>query len=305
MKLRLLSNLLFLALIPAVAYAQNPNLVEKEVSVYGFNLHYAEAGSGPPVIFLHGLGSNWRRWERTVEALAPDFHFLALDQIGHGDSDQPLTNYSSALLVEFLAGFMQALQIPRATLVGNSMGAGIATEMAVSHPALVERLILVDGAGYRPTNPTSPPTAAQVRLLQLLNSSTLAETRELETRLYYDDSRVTEALVAKTYTMRLKAAYTISKLVEAAVKGIGGVTEAEMRSITVPTLIIWGKEDEMAPLALAERLHKDIAGSQLAVIDHCGHMPQIEKAEEFNQLVRGFLHTGKIPAKETPRAEQQ
>lgn len=305
MRLRLLSNLLFLALIPAVAHAQSPNLVEKAVSVYGFTLHYAEAGSGPRVILLHGLGSDWRRWERTVAALAPDFHLLALDQIGHGASDKPLANYTSALLVEFLAGFMQALQIPRATLIGNSMGAGIATEMAVSYPALVERLILVDGAGYRPTNPTSPPTAAQLRLLQLLNSSTLAETRELETRLYYDDSRVTEALVAKTYTMRLKAAYTISKLVEAAVKGIGGVTEAEIHSITVPTLIIWGKEDEMAPLAVAERLHQNIAGSQLAVINHCGHMPQLEKAEEFNQLVRGFLQTGKVPAKETTRAERQ
>lgn len=300
MKFHYWVNLLSVLLVVAVAEAQSPKLTEKEISVYGFKLHYAEAGSGPAVILLHGNGSDWRRWQLTVDALATDFHVLALDQIGHGESDKPLANYSSELLVDFLVGFMQALQIPRATLVGNSMGARVAVATAVHYPSLVERLILVDGAGYRSVG---PPTAAQLRVLQLLNCSTLAEARELAKRLYYDDSRVTEALVAETYTRRLKVAYTISKLGEATVKGLSGVTEEEMRSITVPTLIVWGKEDEMALLATAERLHKDIAGSQLAVIDQCGHLPQMEKPEEFNQLVRGFLQTGKVPGKATTKGE--
>src|SRR4051812_44595196 len=103
----------------------------KDVTVLGFKLHYLEAGRGAPVVLLHGLGGDGSRWGPNIEPLAKDFHVFALDQIGFGQSDKPLANYHTGMLAEFLAGFLKAVNVPKASLVGNSMGAGVALYMAV------------------------------------------------------------------------------------------------------------------------------------------------------------------------------
>lgn len=265
----------------------------KDATVLGFKIHYLEAGQGAPLVLLHGLGGDGSRWAPNIGPLARDFRVLAVDQIGFGQSDKPLANYHGGMLAEFVAGFMKAIGVPRASLVGNSMGAGTATYMAVHFPQMVEKLVLVDGAGYR-RRPTDPPAGRDRRLRQIQNSVTREETREFFRVLFYHKTMVTDAMVDEQLAMRLRSAFAITKIQEAGKLGLGGVTEEEMRSIKAPTLIVWGRYDELASPTGADRLNKDIVGSHKVLIDLAGHMPQLERADEFNRLVREFIKEGKV-----------
>jgi pimeloyl-ACP methyl ester carboxylesterase len=267
--------------------------IGKDVTVLGFRLHYLEAGRGSPVVLLHGLGGDGSRWRPNIEPLAKDFHVFALDQIGFGESDKPLANYHTGMLAEFLVGFLKAAGIPKASLVGNSMGAGVALYTAVHYPEMVDRIVLADGGGYRSTAgaAAAPPTPEALRRRQLQNSVTRDETREFFRILFHDKSLVTEKMVDEQLTLRLRAAFTITKMQEAGERG--SLTEQEVRSVKAPTLVVWGKYDELANPAGADRLEKTIPGARKVIIDNCGHMPQLERADEFNRLVRDFLLTAK------------
>jgi 2-hydroxy-6-oxonona-2,4-dienedioate hydrolase len=267
--------------------------IGKDVTVLGFKLHYLEAGRGSPVVLLHGLGGDGSRWGPNIEPLAKDFHVFALDQIGFGESDKPLANYHTGMLAEFLVGFLKAAGMAKASLVGNSMGAGVALYTAVHFPEMVDRIVLADGGGYRAAAgaAAAPPTPEALRRRQLQNSVTRDETREFFRILFHDKSLVTDKMVDEQLTLRLRAAFTITKMQEAGERG--SLTEQEVRSVKAPTLVVWGKYDELANPAGADRLEKAIAGARKVIIDDCGHMPQLERADEFNRLVRDFLLTAK------------
>jgi pimeloyl-ACP methyl ester carboxylesterase len=274
----------------SVSGQQRSTVAAKDVSVLGFKLHYLEAGHGAPVVLLHGLGGDGSRWAPNIEPLAKDFHVFALDQIGFGESDKPLANYHTGMLAEFLVGFLKAAGIPKASLVGNSMGAGVALYTAAKFPQMVDRIVLADGGGFR--SPSGRPAAATPEALhrrQIQNSVTRDETREFFRILFHDKSLVTDKMVDDQLALRLRAAFTITKVQEAGEKGLGSLTEADVRAVKAPTLIVWGKYDELADPAGADRLEAAIPGSKKVIVDNCGHMPQLEKAAEFNALVREFL----------------
>src|SRR5258708_33462899 len=156
------------AIVAFAALAQpRAAAVGKDVTVLGFRLHYLEAGRGAPVVLLHGLGGDGSRWGPNIDPLAKDFHVFALDQIGFGQSDKPLANYHTGMLADFLVGFLKAAGVPKASLVGNSMGAGVALYTAVHFPDVVDRIVLADGGGYRSSASgagaaTKPPHADDI-----------------------------------------------------------------------------------------------------------------------------------------------
>jgi pimeloyl-ACP methyl ester carboxylesterase len=280
---------------PGAARVEGPGggVVEKDVTVFGFKLHYLEAGRGAPVVLLHGLGGDGSRWRPNIEPLARDFHVFALDQIGFGQSDKPLANYHTGMLADFLVGFLKAVGVPKASLVGNSMGASVALYTAAKFPASVDRIVLADGGGYRSAagERTAAPTPDAIRRRQLQNSVTHDETREFFRILFHDKSLVTDKMVDEQFAMRLRSAFTITKMQEAGERG--SLTEQDVRAVKTPTLIVWGKYDELANPSGADRLEQAIAGSRKMIIDNCGHMPQLERADEFNRLVREFLTSTK------------
>ena len=262
--------------------------VAKDVTVFGQRLHYLEAGRGEPVILLHGTGGEGARWMPTIKGLAPSFRIIALDQIGFGQSDKPLTMYHSGVFAGFLAGFMQAIGVPRAAVIGQSMGAGVALYLAVHHPDKVERLVLVDGGGYRTaSDPPPPPPSWHDR--QIANAGTLEESREYLEKLYYDHGFITDKMVEQNLVLRLRSAYTIESMQIANARGLGGVTEEEVRAIKVPTLLVWGMNDPLSPVANADKLNAAIKGSRKVLIDKAGHYPFLEHADKFNQIVLEFL----------------
>jgi pimeloyl-ACP methyl ester carboxylesterase len=269
--------------------------VAKDVSVLGFKLHYLEAGRGAPVILLHGLGGDDSRWGPNIAPLARDFHVFALDQIGFGQSDKPLANYHTGMLAEFLVEFLKQVNVPKASLVGNSMGAGVALYTAVHYPDVVDRIVLADGGGFRARGAAAPapPSPEQLRRRQLQNSVTREETREFFRILFHDKSLVTDKMVDEQLAMRLRSAFTITRIQESGEKGLAALTEEQVRGVRAPTLVMWGRYDELADPAGADRLANTIPGARKVIVEDCGHMPQLEKADEFNRIVREFLSSAR------------
>ena len=259
--------------------------VAKDATVLSFKLHYLEAGHGPAVILLHGLGGDGSRWGPNIEPLAAHFRVIALDQIGFGQSDKPLADYNDGMLSQFLVEFMKTIGLTKASLVGNSMGAAVAAYTAVHYPGYVDKIVLVDGAGYAPSGTGHP----NPHLRAIQNGTTLEETREFFRIMFYNKALVTDAMVRANLILRLRSAYTIRKVQESSAAGRGGLTDQQMSTIKAPTLIIWGKYDGLANPASADRLHRDIPGSQKIVIDKAGHMPQLEQSAEFDRIVTAFL----------------
>jgi pimeloyl-ACP methyl ester carboxylesterase len=273
--------LLAISLLVAVqARAQSP----KEILVFGQKINYVEAGSGPTVILLHGLGGSWQAWHFNIGPLAEKFHVIVPDQIGFGKSDKPLVNYRIRTYVDFLDQFCKQLKIERATLIGNSMGGWIAAAFTAAFPDRVDKLVLVDAAGY------APPKDFDMRTLYRLNPTTREGMKSLAAKVFYNKAFLTDAAIEQAMAARLAAGdgYTIQSISESIIRGEDFLDDA-VKTIKRPTLIVWGRQDGLVALSEGERFNKDIAGSKLVVIDQCGHVPNIEKPGEFNAAVIKFL----------------
>ena len=287
---RVFFTALLLASASTIAVAAQANAsqagapVTKEVLVFGQKINYAEAGSGPTVILLHGLGGSWQSWHFNIAPLAEKYRVIVPDQIGFGKSDKPLVNYRIRTYVDFLDEFCKELKIERATLVGNSMGGWIAAMFTAAFPDRVDKLVLVDAAGY------TPPKDLDTRLLFSLNPTTKEETKVLLAKVFYSKALQTDLAIKQSVAARLAAGdgYTIKSITESIIRGEDFLDDA-VKNIRRPTLIVWGREDGLVALAEGQRFNKDIAGSKLIVFDQCGHVPNIEKATEFNAAVLKYL----------------
>jgi pimeloyl-ACP methyl ester carboxylesterase len=272
------------------AMAQKVEPVAKDATVFSYKIHYLEAGRGAPVILLHGSGGEGARWMPTMQGLAPDFRVIAPDQIGWGASDKPLTIYHGGVFAEFVARFMREIGVPKAALVGQSMGAGVALQMAVKYPQMVERMVLVNGGSFISPNDRPPPAATpDWHARQIANAGTLAESREYLEKMYYNHSLISDELVEHNLILRLRSAYTAESVQTASARGLGQLTEEEVRGIKLPTLLVWGANDKLSPPANADKLHAAIVGSRKLLIDKAGHYPFIEHPDQFNAAVREFL----------------
>lgn len=282
--------LLLFGVFADTAAAQQAAIADKVATIYGVRIHYREAGAAtsPTVILLHGLGGDSSNWAATIAPLAAKYRVIVPDQIGFGKSDKPVLNYRVGTLVDFLHGLMKELKIERASLVGNSLGGFTALAFALAHPEKVEKLVLVDAAGYALPKDTDP------QALNALNPSTREGVRQVMGLIFYNKQLYTsDAAVDMMFARKMQAGdgYTVRAFSESILRG-DDVLDGKLGVIKQPTLIIWGREDLLTPLAMGERFHKDIKGAQLVVLEKCGHVPQMEKAAEFNAALLKFLDGG-------------
>jgi pimeloyl-ACP methyl ester carboxylesterase len=269
--------------VSSVAQTQIPPPDEVTV-VYGQKIHYVEAGQGPAVILLHGLGAVKEIWGASMGPLSAKYHVYALDQIGFGLSDKPLLDYRIATFTDFVFGFMEVQHLSKATLVGNSLGGWIALDFALQHPEMVDKVVLVDAAGL-PWQQQSGPAIN-------LNPASFAATRKMLEALFYDKKKMVTELFAQAVFishMRNNDGYTIDRTLQGFATENQFLNEAKLGSIHAPTLVVWGREDALIPLASGEKFRDHIPGAKMVVFDQCGHVPQIEKAPEFNRAVLDFL----------------
>ena len=268
----------------SAAQAQQPAQT-KVATVYGAKIHYLEAGSGPAVILLHGLGGSSANWASNIGPLSQKYRVIVPDQIGFGRSDKPMINYRVATLVDFLNGLYKELKIERASLVGNSLGGFTAAAFALAYPQKVDRIVLVDAAGF------AFPKDADPRLLNALNPSTREGVRQILSLIFYNKAMFTsDAAVDTFYAQKIATGdgYTVQRFIESIVRG-EDILDGKLEAIKHPTLIIWGREDALTPLAMGERFKKELPNSELFIIEKCGHVPQMEKAAEFNAALMKFL----------------
>jgi 2-hydroxy-6-oxonona-2,4-dienedioate hydrolase len=264
---------------------------DKEVRVYGQKIRYVEAGTGEagksePVILLHGLGGNSSNWTLNINVLAARYRVIVPDQVGFGQSDKPMINYRVGTYVDFLDRLYSELKIERAVLVGNSMGGWIAALYAIAHPERVSRLVLVDAAGF------APPKDFDTKQLAALNPSTREGIRQLASLVFYNKQLYTSnEAVDFMLTQRMAAGdgYTIESLI-ASIARREDMLDGKLSAIKQPTLIIWGRQDGLTPLAeFGERFKREIPSAEFIIFEECGHVPMVEKATEFNTALMKFL----------------
>src|SRR5437588_3470702 len=256
--------------------------------------NYHEAGSGTPVILIHGSGpgvSAWANWRLAIPSLAERLHVFAYDQVGFGYSELPAQHaYGLARWTEHLLSFMQAVGLERAHLVGNSMGASVALAAAVTHPEVVDRLVLMGPMGVR----------FQLRPGEGLDAvwgytPSVANMRRLIDIFAYDPGKFpTDQLAELRYeaSIRPGAQEAFSSMFpEPRQEQVDALAAYEDRipEIQNQTLLIHGREDRVNPLETSLKLLNVIPNAQLHVFGHCGHWTQLEPRDAFNRLVREFL----------------
>jgi pimeloyl-ACP methyl ester carboxylesterase len=257
---------------------------DKTVVVLGQTLHYWDVGSGPVVVLVHGLGSKKENdWGRVVGPLSQKYRVIAPDQLGFGRSDKPMIDYSIQTYVDFLNEFLHELKIEKATLVGESLGGWISALYTLEsasdkHMIPVEKLVLVDAAGLRQDKPIPD-----------LNPSTLVAERKLLQVVFYDSSWVTDEVVKTSLAERIREniSYTVRSILSNPMLPSERL-DGKLGGIHVPTLVVWGKQDELLPIASGERYSKEIAGAKFVSFEKCGHVPPVEKTAEFVAAVEDF-----------------
>jgi len=260
---------------------------DKTIAVFGQTIHYWDVGSGPVVVLVHGLGSRKEDWLPVLEPLSQKYRLLAPDQIGFGKSEKPLLDYSVQTYVDFLNEFLRELRVEKASLVGESLGGWIsalyATELGEgAHLVPIDKLVLVDAAGLKQDAP-----------IPNLNPSSLAAMRGVMEAVFYDTSWLNEDALRKIFTDKLSVhdGYTVRSFLGNPMIATERLDE-RLGKIKTLTLVVWGKQDKLIPVAMGERYAAGIAGAKLVSFDKCGHVPPIEKTEEFLAAVTTFLNGG-------------
>ncbi|MEX1157970.1 MAG: alpha/beta fold hydrolase [Thermomicrobiales bacterium] len=240
------------------------------VELDGARLHYQRAGSGEPVILIHGLSASSRWWSPNVGALAEHFEVYVIDLIGFGRSrgrQRFVLSESAALL----ARWMEAAEIERAHVVGHSMGGFIAAQLAAEFPEKVLRLALVDAA---------VPLPRQRRLEHVSH---------LGRELRYTPLRFLPLLATDAVRAGPKTVWgAFNQMLTADI-------ERQLGQIQAPTLLVWGEHDTLVPPAIADRLAELIPDIRRVVIAGSGHKPMLERPTEFNRAVIEFLTAAANP----------
>jgi 2-hydroxymuconate-semialdehyde hydrolase len=262
----------------------------KTVDVSGVRTHYHDVGAGDPVLLLHGSGpgvSAWANWKMTVGPLSESFRVIAPDMVGFGYTERPdMVNYGPATWVQHVVDFIDALELDRVHVVGNSLGARIALGIALEHPARLDRLVLM-GAGV-----LRRETTAALATTRQYEPSPAAMRAVLE-GFAYDRSIVTQAMVEERYRASIEPGAQEAYVQMFRDRTNSGnettLEESVLTEVSAPTLIVHGFDDKVIPYGLSIRITELIPDAQLHLFKQCGHWAQLEHAVQFNDLLVSFL----------------
>lgn len=270
----------------------------KSVIVNGQRIAYLDQGQGPPVILIHGFGGSMWQWEYQQSALAKQFRVITPDLLGAGLSDKPEIAYRPDQLLEFLIGLMDALHIPQATMIGNSMGAGLAIGLALDYPTRVAALILIDGLPPQVLDHLGSPSLRRALTTHapswlvsagnwLFGGSLLESTLR---EFIHDPALLTRAVLDRSNHNRqqpglFRALLTVGTTLPLWERDFA----PRIETIAHRTLIIWGEQDRVFPVNAGQELHGLIPHSQFIRIPNAGHIPQWEQPDLVNAQLRSFL----------------
>lgn len=238
------------------------------VEAGGYRLHYFEAtppdgSAGAPLVLVHGLGARGEDWAGMIPRLAAaGFHVYAPDLLGHGRSPRPDVAYSVPLEEGVVVEFMRAVGLAHADVDGWSMGGWIAAKVALDHPEMVDRLVLDDSAGTK-FEPAFSRDAFVPTDLAALNRLLVLMTPKPPTLPGF--------VVNATLRRVRERGRIVQQLMDSMETG-ADLLDARLGQIRQPTLIVWGSEDRLIPMAVGEAMHREIAGSVFESVEGCGHL---------------------------------
>src|SRR5918994_4755819 len=271
-----------------------------EVVLHGHRVSYRTAGSGPVVLLVHGVAGTSEQWADVAPVLAEEFTVVAPDLLGHGESAKPQGDYSLGAYAAGMRDLLIALGHRRATVVGHSLGGGIAMQFVYEYPVFAERLVVVSSGGLgREVHP-------------LLRAATLPGA-ELVLPLIAHERVLSAGIFAGRLLKRigLEAAPDLAEMARGyASLGDGGARQAFLHTLRavldplgqrvsatdrlylaamVPTLILWGRRDPLIPCAHAESAHQAMPGSDLEIFENSGHFVHIDQPVRFARALIDFI----------------
>jgi pimeloyl-ACP methyl ester carboxylesterase len=273
-----------------------------QVKVHGHTMSYRAAGRGPVLVLLHGITCSSESWEEIVPALAKHFTVIAPDLLGHGRSAKPEAGYSVEDYASSVRGLLLALGHTRVTLVGHSLGGGVAMQLSYQFPEMIERLVLVSSGGLGPElhpvlRMAALPGAGSI--LPWLCSPHVRRAVEGSARLLgrtglRPGTDLREVWRGFTTLFDASARQAFLRTVRGTIDLRGQRATALDRlhlAARVPTLIVWGEQDRIIPVEHARNGHAGIEDSRLEVFAEAGHFPHLDCPSRFVSLLTGFVQT--------------
>jgi pimeloyl-ACP methyl ester carboxylesterase len=272
----------------------------REIRAAGLHTGYLEAGEGPPVVLLHGLGATNASMLPTMWDLARDHRVIAPDLPGSGESAKPLRSYNAAFFARWLNDLMKKLRIERAPLVGNSMGGRIAIEAGLRYPERVDRMVLlapapafIKGREYVRIVRLLRPELALIPL-PLRHRAVVVGIRRMFSRpsrlpaTWYDAAADEFLRVFKTPRGRIAFFSAARQIYLEEPHGRHGFWD-RLPELSRPALFVWGERDRLVPVKFAPHVERALPKARSVTFEDCGHVPQYEFPERTNRVIREFL----------------
>jgi pimeloyl-ACP methyl ester carboxylesterase len=264
--------------------------------------YWSQDEKGSPIVLIHGISCSVLEWEFVIDAMSRQHRVFALDLVGHGLTDKPLNiAYDIKDFARHVLAFMDKMNLPQASLIGNSLGARVALECAALAPQRCTALVLSAPAAVDKTTLFEFRLASVPYLGEVVTAPNPPGTGKIWRAAFANPSLATKALVAEKVALaKMPGAGKAFLKALRSMLGLGGFkaeamqnTHNKARQVKTPTLVIWGRQDRFLPISHLDTLTKLMPHAIALVMERCGHVPMIECPKEFVQASLDFL--GKQP----------
>jgi pimeloyl-ACP methyl ester carboxylesterase len=268
----------------------------RSAAMNGSRVNYVEMGEGPPLVFVHGLAGCWQNWLENIPHFARNHRVIAIDLPGFGESELPQEDISIPGYGRFVDAFLGEIGVERAAIVGNSMGGFIAAEVALSHPARVDKLVLVSAAGVMTVRHLELIFAKRMSRAfhagsgrVIARRQSIVRRRRLRKLLLYGVVRYPE-LLQPELVYEIASGGGKPGFLDAFKAILDYDFSDRLPEISRPTLIMWGRSDRIVPVGGAYRYEELIPDARRVIFEDTGHVPMIERPVLFNRLLEDFLN---------------
>lgn len=274
--------------------------VRQTVEIHGQPVTYHQMGEGPPLLLVHGITSSSRTWKSVMPRLAERYTVIAPDLLGHGRSAKPHGDYSLGAYASGIRDLLVTLDVPKATVVGHSLGGGIAMQFAYQFPERISRLVLVDTGGIaREVNPALRAAAlpGAEYVLPVLFSPTLHDAglkvrnllAGIGLRGSADVEGVAEGFASLTEADARRAFLsTVRSVIEPTGQRVSAADRLYLTR-EIPSMIVWGDRDRIIPVSHADLAHELMPGSRLEIFPGAGHFPFNDDPDRFIRVLDEFI----------------
>jgi pimeloyl-ACP methyl ester carboxylesterase len=265
----------------------------KYVNVKGIKTFYVEKGKGKTLLLLHGWGASSFSWRNNLLPLSEHFHVIALDLKGFGLTEKSKGKYDLSEFTEHVKAFIDELGLEKICLVGNSMGGGIAINLAYIFEEIIDRIILIDATAI--SDDDSLPLSFKIVMIKpigellsffMINRKTVINTLN---QVYHDKSKINSEVIEGYYKpLKLQGS---RRVLLSSLRNVSKfkVLKNYLEKINKKCLIIWGEKDPWLPVKYAYEINKKIRDSKLIIIPEAGHVPHEEKPEIVNEAIVNFM----------------